>query len=383
MPRLQFRNFSDLSFIQSVDKPRFLGPLLAGHKDYFTRQKLDVEGLTNSDSCDRKLLAAFTQADEDMPSDLLETLYELDDLADESGHDRILEEAERMGIPLNGAYEDLNPGEFAIAVMHDHVHLIHICHQKTLYRKIKNYQEFQSKDGKRLTLKKAKAHRVDLENQQAPWFEAKNRSRACEIHVYKEKGEIKFQITHGRPYRTDGTINKRLKRSRVAYRPQKHDSVIYDNRMHVLNVNAQTAAEKELYRQTFGKVLFDDAEYFPEGDIYTLEPLRQGKDAIKLVPGVESVRLSEVWITIDDDQRFTQVSKGYNLFESIERHHKPNLEEGRIVRASFLIKYSSGGRPRKLELKPPNVAILDRDRDGAAAEEFMAANDLLKVEIDE
>lgn len=383
MPRLQFRNFSDLGFIQSVDKPRFLGPLLADHKDYFTRQGLNVARLTNDDGCDRKLLAAFTQADEDMPPALLETLYELDDLSDESGHDRILEEADRMGIKLNGVYEDLNPGEFAIAVFRDHAHLVHFCHQKTIYRKIKNYQEYQSKDGKTLSLKKAKAHRVDLENELAPWFEAKNRSRACEIHVYEEKGEIKFQITHGRPYRTDGTIDKTLHRSRVAYRPQKHDSVIYDNRMRVLKVNAQTAAEKELYREKFGKVLFGDAQYFPEGDIYTLEPLRNGRAAIKLVPGVESVRLSEVWITIDDDQRFTQISRGYNLFEAITKHGKPNLQEGRIVRAAFLIKYSNGGRPRKLELRPPNVAILDRDRDGAAAEAFMAANDLLKVDLDE
>lgn len=383
MPRLQFRNFSDLGFIQSVDKPRFLGPLLADHKDYFTRQGLNVARLTNDDGCDRKLLAAFTQADEDMPPALLETLYELDDLSDESGHDRILEEADRMGIKLNGVYEDLNPGEFAIAVFRDHAHVVHFCHQKTLYRKIKNYQEYQSKDGKTLSLKKAKAHRVDLENELAPWFEAKNRSRACEIHVYEEKGEIKFQITHGRPYRTDGTIDKTLHRSRVAYRPQKHDSVIYDNRMRVLKVNAQTAAEKELYREKFGKVLFGDAQYFPEGDIYTLDPLRNGRAAIKLVPGVESVRLSEVWITIDDDQRFTQISRGYNLFEAITKHGKPNLQEGRIVRAAFLIKYSNGGRPRKLELRPPNVAILDRDRDGAVAEAFMAANDLLKVDLDE
>ena len=174
-----------------------------------------------------------------------------------------------------------------------------------------------------------------------------------------------------------------LNRSRVAYRPQKHDSVIFDNRTQVLKVNAQTAAEKELYREKFGKVLFDDAEYFPEGDIYSLDTLRQGTAAIKLVPGVESARLTEVWISVDDDQRFVQISKGYNLHESIERHGKPNLQEGRIIRAKLMLKYSSGGRPRKLELRPPNIADYDRERDGAAAEAFMRANDMLKVEIDE
>ena len=29
MPQLRFRNFSNLAFLQSIDKPRFLSPLLA------------------------------------------------------------------------------------------------------------------------------------------------------------------------------------------------------------------------------------------------------------------------------------------------------------------------------------------------------------------
>ena len=68
--------------------------------------------------------------------------------------------------------------------------------------------------------------------------------------------------------------------------------------------------------------------------------------------------------------------------ESITRHGRPNLNEGRMVRASFLIKYSSGGRPRKLELRPTNVAIYDRDRDGDPAEAFLRTNGYLKIKAD-
>ncbi|MCA9631968.1 MAG: hypothetical protein KC766_30150 [Myxococcales bacterium] len=379
MPRLQFKNFSDLAFIQSIDKPRFLGPLLAGHKDFFDRQKVDVTALTNDDACDRRLLTVFTQPDEEMPADLLEALYVLDDLSDEGGHDRILDEAERQGIDINGLGDDLTPGEFAIAVRDAHPRLIRVCHEKTIYRKIKNYQEYQSKDGKVLTLARAKAKRVELESALGPWFESKNRSRACEIYVYEEDDEIKFQITHGRPFRTDGSIDKKLKRSRVAYRPQKHDSVIYDTSTRVLKINAQTVGEKDLYRQKIGSVIFGDPDYFPAGDLYTLAPLRRGKAALATVDGVESVRLTEVWIQLDDDQRFVQISRAYSLLKAIDDHAKPNLAEGKIVRASFLIKYTSGGRPRKLEIRPTNVAIYDRDRDGVAAEAFMRANGFLKV----
>lgn len=380
MPQLKFRNFSNLAFIQAVDKPKYMLPLLAPHKDYFAKQGFDVSKLKNGDGHDRKLLEVFTSADEAMPPELLEKLYMLDDLSDDAGHDRLLAEAERQGVQLNGILgKEMSPGEFAIAIHLQHARLVRSAHDRTIYRKIKNYEEYQAKGNKQLTLKLAKAKRTALEDELAPWFESKNRSRACEIYVYEERDDIKFEITHGRPYRTDGTIDKKLRRSRVAYRPQKHDSVIYDTRTRVLKLNAQTQGEKDLYRKAIGKILFDDADYFPAGDIYTLAPLRKAKPTIATVAGVDSARLTEVWIQVDDEHGFVQTSRAYNLLAVAERHGSPNFAQGKIVRASFLIKYRSGGRARKLELRPPNVAIYDRARDGDAAEAFMHANGFTKL----
>jgi hypothetical protein len=380
MPQLRFKNFSDLGFIQRVDKPRFMAPLLTPHKDYFAKQELDVEKLKNGDGYDRKLLSAFTSA-EDMPEDLLDKLYMLDDLADGAGHGRILAEADRQGVKLNGILgEDLSPGELAIAVHLQHARVVRSAHDRTIFRKIKNYEEFQGTGGKQLSLKAANAKRAALEADLAPWFESKNRSRACEIYVYEEKDDIKFEITHGRPYRTDGTIDKKLRRSRVAYRPQKHDSVIFDTRTGVLKLNAQTQGEKDLYRKAFGKVLFDDEGYFPAGDIYTLAPLRKAKPTIATVAGIESARLTEVWIQVDAESGFVQISRAYNLLAEADKRGNPNFAQGKIVRAAFLIKYRSGGRPRRLELRPPNVAIYDRARDGDPAEEFMRANGFTKLQ---
>ncbi len=377
MPRLRFKNFSDLAFIQGIDKPQYLRPLLEPHREYFKRQGIDIANLRNNDATDRRLLQVFTQPDESMPADLLETLYVLDDLADESGHDRIQHEAERQGINLDGS--DLTPGEFAIMVQSGHPGLVQMCHEQTFYRKIKNYQEYQAKGSRRLELASVLKKLQQLKAVLGPWFESKDRSPACEIYVYEEGSEIRFVVTHGRLLRTEGSFDRRLRRSRVAYRPQKHDSVIYDNRTYILKINAQTRAEKEHYRDAFGRVLFGDAEFFPGEDLYTLAPLKRGTSAMRLVPGIESVRLTEVWIQIDNDQRFMQTSKAYNLAESIARYGKPNLAEGSLVRAAFLVKYTSGGRPRKLELRPPNVAIYDHDRDGVPAEAFMRANGYLKV----
>lgn len=158
MPALKLKNFSSLSFLQCIDKPRYLRPLLEPFADYFARQGVDVTALDNSDRTDRKLLGIFTQPDEDMPPVLQETLYVLDDLADESGYERILDELGRLGgdLDVEVVDDDLTPGEFAIAVLQQQPRVIATCHAKIDARKIKNYREFQSPNHSRLALRRAR-----------------------------------------------------------------------------------------------------------------------------------------------------------------------------------------------------------------------------------
>lgn len=374
MPRLHFKRFSDQSFLQALDKPRWLRPLLEDHADYFGRHGINVRQLKNDAATGRKLLDVFTAIDEEIPPDLLEALYILDDLSDEAGHDRILEEAEWLGIDLGKVGQDLNVSEFAIGVYLEQPGIIRSCHERTLHRKIKNYEEYQSQGNGRLTLGVVRKKRGQLENQLGAWFESKNRSKACEIHVYEEDGDLKFQITHGRPMLTEGSINKKLALSRVAYRPQKHDSVVYDKAAGVLKVNAQTHGEKQIYRSTFGEVLFGDADFFPGERLYTLEPLQAENISLATPAGVSAARLAEVWIRLDDAQQVVQITRARDLLECVNRTGRPVLSEGTLLRAAFLVTYASGGRARKLEIRPPNVAIYDRERDAAPAVAFIRAN---------
>ncbi len=380
MRRSALKNFSDMDFIQRIDKPRFMSKLLFPYTAYFAALGLDVGHLGNDNAFDKMLLDAFTTSDGDFPPKLLNDLYVLDDLAEDDGRDLILEEAEKQSLSLDGIVgQDLTAGEFAIAVHLAHPRILTICHDKMQCRKVRNYEEYQARQRENLTLELAKEKTTVMESEMAPWFEAKDRSRACEIYVYQKGQEVMFQITHGRPFRVEPCLNRMLERGRTGLRPQKHDSVIYDTGSGVLKVNAQSVGERDLYRRTFGKVLFGDPEYFPGGEIYTLDPLRNGKAALAVVPGIESVRLTEISIAVDNDEGFAQVSKAHDLIEAAARYGQPNFQQGTIVRAGMVVKYKAGGRGRKLELRPPRVAVYDRDRDGVVTEAFMRTNGFLKV----
>jgi len=382
MARLRFKRFSDLAFLQSIDKPRHLAPLLAPFTEYFARQGVDLAQLANDDAMDRKLLDVFTRPDEEMPGELLDRLYVLDDLADDAGHDRILNELVQCGESIDGLDGNMTCGEYAIAVYRAKPGVIQACHEKTTHRKIKNYTEYQSASNARLTLADARRRKADLEQALATWFDGRNRGLVCEIYPYQEGSEIRFIVTHGQTYRSEGSIDKNLRKSRVAYRPQKHDSIIYDTQTGILKLNAQSLPEKEEYRKQFGRVYFNDPEHFPAGDIYTLKPMQAAHFELSFPHGIASAQLCEVWIQIDDDQHVTQITKGYDLLRSARARAFPNLGAGDIVRAAFRVKYRSGGKARRLDVRPPNVAIYDRDRDGAAAEAFLRANRLIKIGAD-
>jgi hypothetical protein len=375
MPRLRISRFSDLGFLQSVDQPRFLRPLLTPYASYFKRQGLNLRELGNGDDDDRKLVAIFTRPDEEMPPALLDLLYVLDDLADDNGHDRILEEAKRQDVSLDGIVgRRLSAGEFAIAVFLTHPKVVRTSHEKTLYTKMRNFEEFRAQEDRRLTLASAKRKRPTLERELGLWFEKNDRSPVCEIYAYEEDEEIRFEITHGRPYRTDGTIDKSLRRSRIAYRPQKHDSAIYDPKTLILKVSAQTRAEKEEYRRAIGEVLFGDPDHFPASRVYTLAPLRRKNPRLALVTGIDSVRLAEVWIQHPTDEELLETWRGRDLLETAKGTGRPNLSVGTIVRAAFFCRFEEGGRPRKVEVRPPNIAVYDRARGGALMERFLTTN---------
>jgi hypothetical protein len=380
MARNELRRFSDLSFIQSVDKPRFIAPLLKPYGDYFASLGLDVTALRNDDKTDRRLHEILTRSDEDTPRTLLQKLYELDDLADEAGHDRLIEEAGKRNLSLDGIVgENLSPGEFAIAVHAVHPYLLRCCHDRLVTRKVKNFVEYQSRSHERLRLESAQSKIRRLERLMAPWFAAHDREEICEIALFEEQGEFKFSVAHGPPFHVEPTYDKNKLRSRTGLRPQKQDSVVYDTRTGILRVNGQSHHEKELYRRTFGDVLFGDPEHFPAGDLYTLAPLKTVTSLATSV-GIDSARLTEVWMDFEDEHHLVQISRAYDLLVACRKTGTPDFGHGKPIRAAFLLRYKSGGRPRRVEIRPSNIAIFDRDRDGDSTEAFLRANKFRKLD---
>lgn len=374
MPQHQFRLFSNLSFLQSLDKVRSLAPFLAEYRSYFMRQDLDVDALTNDDACARRLLEVFTRPDERMPGDLLRDLYMLDEIADENGCQRMLEEAERLKIKLEAIPGDMSPGDVAVVLLRNEPRLVRICHEKTIARRVKRYYEYRPLDERRFRLADLETATEASKAILGPWFEQRKRTRTCEIFVYQDDDEVRILITHGGLFRADGNVTDSLGLSRLPWRPQKHDSIIYDTTTGVLKVHAQYEPERQVYRATLGKTLASDSGFFIAGPCYRLEPLRSNGGILALADGVDGARLTEVVVETDSTECRQAQFKGDDLTQMVAGYGDISLPAGEIIRACFAISYTAGGRARKLEVRLPNVADHDRDRDGVANDGFIRAN---------
>lgn len=384
MAEFRFRNFSDLAFLQAIDKPRFLAPLLTRYESFCRSKGIEPGQLRNDDPSARMLLDVFARPDEQMPGPLLNDLHMIDGLADDDGHDRILEEADSAATDLSNIDADLGPGDFALAVLLQHPRLIRRCQEKSVCEKVKRYYEYPSSDRRRLSHSDFAHHRTDLETVLSPWFQHRKRTELCEVFVYQEGSEVRLLVTHGGIFRSTGNITRDLRRSRLAFRPQKHDSLIYDTSTGVLKIHAQFQSEREQYRTAVGEVLFGDPGYFPERAPYTLENLRTNGGTLTLVDGMQSIRLTEVAVEHTTDGCHLQKLYGQDLTAAIAGHGTLPLNRGLLVQAAFSIRFSGGGRARRVEVRLPNVAEYDRERDGPVVEAFFRANGfLLPVSDDE
>jgi hypothetical protein len=95
---------------------------------------------------------------------------------------------------------------------------------------------------------------------------------------------------------------------------------------------------------------------------------------LTLVDGINAARLTEVVVEVDSTECRQAQFKGNDLSKTVAGCGDTPIPAGEIVRACFAINYATGGRARNSEVRLPNVADYDRDRDGLPTEAFIRAN---------
>ncbi|NBX72886.1 MAG: hypothetical protein EBQ89_01160 [Alphaproteobacteria bacterium] len=327
------------------------------------------------------LCRILMQPTEGIPPDMVDALFFVHEVADDEMYDELLEMAKTGNVTVPA---DCTPADLAVLLWLKDPELIKKSHAEALMMKPKSFNSFQSEKGKGKKPNLSSGNVSHLESLMDVWFEQNKRGKGCKVLSFDMDYENKvyFLVRHGMPFKREGKIEDGETGS-VFYRPEFHDVVIYDIDSNELQIFNKSGGKKEraMYLSAFGQVFFNDTEYFPNEDKFTLQPLLDdGVNSLSCldIDGLAEVRLTEVQLLFRGPYNDRTILRSKDIFKSLEGRKRNFPDYGTLVAASFQVKFDSSSKPRTVKIKTPNIASFDRKEDAHIIEQWMKARGFIK-----
>jgi hypothetical protein len=380
MATWSLRRFSCPEVLKSIN-PDHLVAFLKPHRRFFTSRGVSLPAPNATDEIDyQALVKVFLSPDAKTPKELIDALYFVDELATPEGMDALLAEADRLDLSLDDG-NDHTPADVAVQVWLLNKDILERKHAENYLAKVRSFEYYQTDRYKRPAFKRPAFKRPSdkqlaaLASDLDDWFEKKKRGRGSRVIMGDQDESVWFLVRHAEPFKREESMDG-VETSSVCFRPLKYDVLIYSPHIGELRINARSKGEKQLYRTKLGKHLFGDEDIFPGAEKYTLDPLREnGADSLACfdVDGIEWVKLREVQFFFTGNPWEVVTRKSDDVFKLFESRKKSFPEAGRIIKASFQIKFTDSKTPRTVVIKPSNIAQFARDDDSVLVEKWLEA----------
>jgi len=375
MATFTLRRFSCPETLRAIAPARFLA-FLNPHRRFLVSRGLTLPQSASDGELDYEELAKiFMTPDGKTPKELIDALYFVDEMATTEGMDALLAEAKQQKLRLAPG-SDHSPADIAVQIWLLNSDILERKHAEHYLAKVRSFESYQMDRFKRPAFKRPSDKQLDaLASDLDDWFEEKKRGRGSRIIMCEKDDAVWFLVRHGEPFKREESIDG-IKASSVYYRPLKYDVLVYAPQIGELRINARSKGEKQLYRTKFGKHLFGDEDIFPGTEKYTLDPLRElGEDALALgdIDGIEWIKLREVQFFFAGNPWEVVTRKSDDVFALFKSRNKSFPEGGRIIRATFQVKFADAKTPRSVVIRPSNIAQFTRDDDSVLVEKWLEA----------
>lgn len=384
---MKLRKFTKIKFLQQLGRP-LLATLLERFESEFAAQQVTLPPATLDDSAYLEAVSKLALAPQGLPGGFIEALYIVEELGTGQGVERLERAMAASGIALHVGSES-TPAEIVLQFWLALPEFVVRHHQQQRLSRLSAFEYFGSVHGtkaKRLAGEPARplnfeptAETTKLLTQDFDeWFAAHHRGEeTARIRVRLMANECWFLVTHGHTFARTAKVDGR-RTEMLHYRPAREDVVVYTPERDEIRSHAGTKAEREMYRRTFGRRLFADANYFSEKKAYTLQPLiDDGADSLEVDPGSEIRRivLREVVVAWDEKGQELTIRRSNDVFgapvaRGCEMERIP--KGGQLIRAVFDVYFGNEFRPRKVQIRPPNVLKVGRHCDAQALQEWLS-----------
>ena len=324
-------------------------------------------------------LAHTLMSPEGLPGSLNDALYAIDEMATEDGQQRlengVVEDRLNLSFNNESSREDI-----ALQVWLANPDLLARKHNEQRLIRLSSFEYYRCATP---TDRSASFQRPDVATLEGLtsafdlWFSQHNRGQGTtKIEIYPIDGEFWFMIRHGDTYARTPKVEQQ--RSEIIhYRPEKDDVVVYAPDLDEIRIHAGTKGEKILYQEKFGLYLFNRENYFSNFMNYTLEPLRLGQESLDTagVPGIRKIVLREVEMGWDSAFNDGLVRKSDDVLTSAAAYTRPYApinETAKLKRAAFDVYFGDSEKPRKVQLRPPNILKLGRHCDARLVHRWLS-----------
>lgn len=385
---MKFKRFTKTKFLKQVGR-ELLVKLLERFSGELAAKNVAMPAADLDDAAYFKALSAVAMAPDGLPDSLIETLFAIEEMANEAGQERLEAAATEAGLDLK--YDGKSShGDIAVQVFLAKPELLAEKHNEQRLIRLATFVYFGSKrpvdrsesepDGPPFAAPGQPVLDLlvaDLDG----WFKEHNRGeQTTHIEVYVMDGEFWFLVRHGDTFARAAKVEQQ-KMEMLHFRPAKDDVVVYSPKRDEIRIHAGTKGEKELYRTAFGMRLMGDDNYFSERKAYTLEPLRTvGVDALDVagIEGLSRIVLREYEVAFDTGHEEVLIRKADDIFAAAEdsRFGRDAIPTGgRLVRAGLDVYFGACKKPRTVQVRTPNTLKLGRHCDAHLVYRWLTARE--------
>jgi len=335
-------------------------------------------------------LAKLFLSPTELPDEMVEVLYAVVEMANDSGQERLQLAVKLKSLPLE-LDEHTSHMDYAMRVWLADKDLLMQKHGEHRLVRVAAFQYFGTKTpvGSRLTFSPPTQATQDLARDEIDnWCAENNRgSETARIRMQELDGEWWFAIQHGGTVKRESKVDKRQVQT-LHFRPGLDAVVVYCPERDDIRIHAGSKGERELYQAEFGQRLRGDPHYFSERKNFVLDPLLKDPEqalSAEGLPEIKSIILQEVehWFGGEFDDRVVRKSADI-LASAAHRSTDANVikaikEGGTLVRATFEVQFANSKKPRKVILRPPDQLKVGRHGDTKAVHDWLTKREFRAV----
>jgi hypothetical protein len=355
---------------------KFIHDWLAPHRDYLGQRGFALPEATAHGPLDYERLAAvFMEPDTAMPRQLMHSVALIHEMANDDAMNALLDGARQRNIPLEVG-DDPDPADVAVQMWLKDPDLLEELHQLHQLDRPRGFVHFVTdRDPIPEFREPTDVQTADLEAVLAEWYFKHKRSRSARVWMYRRPHEYWFLLRHGLASRRQEVLSPDGSDTLI-FRPGEYDVLVYNCERGELRIHGCNVKEVENLRRAFGKHLFTDEEFFPGGAKFTLAPLVEARRACLAcgdIPGIQHITLTEIQAFSGGKDWLRVTFQAPDIFTAIERGDFVLPAVDRLVRASFVVRFSDSAKQRTVKIAGSNKLSVVRDGDTVLVERWLSA----------